>query len=325
MELYEKNGNILYILNVLKKYSDDEHILSSKDISDKIKEIYDVSIDSRTVRRNITLLIEKFGYDISTWNDNKKGYYLIRDPKTDFEPGEIRAIIDVFNYSNYIPGSLAKEIINKCKNMQTVYENEKLKGYEPIMKDTKTDNLEMIKNIEDINDAIYKNKKISFDYWKYDLAPSLTKVIVKQPIVSPYKVIYSLQNFYLICLTEGKKELYSYRIDRMKNINILNQKSSNKYSNIEVDFYIKNNVSMFSGDATPMEVKCHMDLLDNAIELFGKDIKLKKISNEYFYMKLYTNLDGFRYWILRNIEKVEIISPQSLKKDINKVLKDNIN
>ena len=32
MELYEKNGNILYILNVLKKYSDEEHILKTTEI-----------------------------------------------------------------------------------------------------------------------------------------------------------------------------------------------------------------------------------------------------------------------------------------------------
>ena len=32
MELYEKNGNILYILNILKKYSDEEHLLQIKDI-----------------------------------------------------------------------------------------------------------------------------------------------------------------------------------------------------------------------------------------------------------------------------------------------------
>ena len=317
MELYEKNGNILYILNILKKYSDEEHILSSKEISDKIKDIYDVSVDSRTVRRNISLLIEKFGYDISTWNDNKRGYYLIKNPETDFESGEIRAIIDVFSYSNFIPEALSKEVINKCKHMQTIYENEKLKDYEISMKDTKTDNLEIIKNIEDINNAIYENKKISFDYWKYDLKLSLEKVIVKQPIVSPYKIVYALQNFYLICLAEGKK-------DRMKNINILKQKASNKFCKSEVDFYIKNNVAMFSGDATPIEVKCHMDLLDNVIELFGKDIKLKRINNDYFSMKLYTNLQGFKYWILRNIENVEVLNPESLKNDINKILKENI-
>ena len=60
MELYEKNGNILYILNVLKKYSDSEHMLKASDIQRKVREIYDVEIDPRTIRRNINLLICHF-------------------------------------------------------------------------------------------------------------------------------------------------------------------------------------------------------------------------------------------------------------------------
>ena len=58
MELYEKNGNILYVLNILKKYSNSDHPLSSNKIKNLIKEEYNVDIDSRTVRRNINLLIE---------------------------------------------------------------------------------------------------------------------------------------------------------------------------------------------------------------------------------------------------------------------------
>ena len=59
MELYEKNGNILYILNVLKKFSDEEHKLKVVDIQRKIKEIYDVEIDTRTIRRNIIIISNK--------------------------------------------------------------------------------------------------------------------------------------------------------------------------------------------------------------------------------------------------------------------------
>lgn len=70
MDLYEKNGNILYILNVLKKYSDEDHKLSAAEIGRKIKEIYDIEIDSRTIRRNINLLKYKLDYDISTREDN---------------------------------------------------------------------------------------------------------------------------------------------------------------------------------------------------------------------------------------------------------------
>ena len=126
MELYEKNGNILYILNVLKKYSDEEHKLSISDIRKKINEKYEIDIDPRTIRRNINLLQQKFGYDISTYNDNKIGYYITNDPETDFEPGEIRAIIDTFSYSSFIEPRIARSIIKKCKNLQTIYENAKI-------------------------------------------------------------------------------------------------------------------------------------------------------------------------------------------------------
>ena len=45
----------------------------------------------------------------------KKGYYINRDPDTDFEPGEIRAIIDNFSYANYIVPQVAKDIIKNVK------------------------------------------------------------------------------------------------------------------------------------------------------------------------------------------------------------------
>ena len=90
----ENKGNILYVLNTLKKYSDDEHILSSNEIKELIKKDYDVNIDSRTIRRNINLLIEKFSYDISTYNDNRKGYYYIKNIDIDFTLGEIIMIIN---------------------------------------------------------------------------------------------------------------------------------------------------------------------------------------------------------------------------------------
>ena len=150
MDLYEKNGNILYILNVLKKYSDEEHKLSISELKEKIKELYGEDIDPRTIRRNINLLKEKFSYDISTYNDNKIGYYISNDPETDFEPGEIRAIIDTFSYSTYIEERIAKGIIKKCKNLQNIYENEKVKNYRVYSPKGKTTNLEVIKNIEDI-------------------------------------------------------------------------------------------------------------------------------------------------------------------------------
>lgn len=324
MELYEKNGNVLYILNVLKKYSDENHILSVVEIQRKIEEIYNVEIDTRTIRRNINLLKYKLDYDISTRDENGKGYYINRDPETDFEPGEIRAIIDNFSYANYIVPSIAKNIIKKCKNIQNVYENEKIKDYQIYANDSKTENVEVIKNIEDISDSIYHHKKIKFEYWKYAITNKLEKVIVSTPTVSPYAIVYNKQEFYLIGIKEGQTQFYNYRIDRIKNIKILNEEITIKKKKSEIQNFAESSIEMFGGQKEEIEAICHIWLLDNIFETFGRNVTIEKIpkDEEHFKLLVDTNPLGFRMWAMRNIDIVEVKRPVSLRNEMKEIIDD---
>ena len=323
MDLYEKNGNILYILNVLKKYSDSEHMLKASDIQRKVREIYDVEIDPRTIRRNINLLKYKLDYDISTREENKKGYYINRDPDTDFEPGEIRAIIDNFSYANYIVPQVAKDIIKKCKNIQNIYENDKLKDYQIYANDSKTENAEVIKNIEDISEAIYKKRKIKFEYWKYVITNKLEKNIVSKPIVSPYAIVYKKQEFYLIGIKEGNTQFYNYRLDRIKNIEILDKEINIKKKKSEIKEFAESSVEMFGGKKEEIEAICHIWLLDTVFDVFGRNVTIEKIQNDDTYFKLIvdTNPMGFRMWAMRNIDLIEVKRPLSLKEEMKKIIK----
>ena len=324
MELYERNGNILYILNVLKKYSDEEHMLSATEIQRKVKELYDVKIDTRTIRRNINLLKYKLNYDITTREENSKGYYISRDPDTDFEPGEIRAIIDNFSYANYIVLSIAKNIIKKCKNIQNIYENEKLKDYQIYANDSKTENVEVIKNIEDISNSIYSNNKIKFEYWKYTITDKLEKKIVSNPTVSPYAIVYNKQEFYLIGIKEGQKEFYNYRLDRIKNVQILNEKITIKKKKSEIKDFAESSIEMFGGKKEEVEAICHIWLLDTIFDTFGKNVTIEKIpkDDEYFKLVVDTNTLGFKMWAMRNIDLVEVKKPLSLRKEMQEVVKN---
>ncbi len=320
MELYEKNGNILYILNVLKKYSDEEHILQATEIQRKIKEIYNVDIDSRTIRRNINLLKYKLDYDISTREENKKGYYINRNPETDFEPGEIRAIIDNFSYASYIVPAVSKDIIEKCKNMQNIYENQKLKDYKIYANDTKTDNMEVIKNIEDISECIQKSNKIKFEYWKYGIDKKLQKVIVSTPKVSPYAIVYDKQQFYLIGIKEGQKEFYHYRLDRIKNLKELDEKITIKKTERQIRDFDESTVEVFGGKKEEVEADCAMFLLDAVFDLFGKNVTIIKKDEKTFKLILDVNPLGFKMWAMRNIDCVEVIRPESLRNEMKKII-----
>ncbi len=326
MDLYEKNGNILYILNVLKKYSDEEHMLTAAEIQRKIKEIYDVEIDTRTIRRNINLLKYKLDYDISTREDNGKGYYLNRDPETDFEPGEVRAIIDNFSYANYIVPSIAKEIIKKCKNMQTVYENEKLKDYQIYSVNSKTENAEVIKNIEDISSSIYNNHKIKFEYWKYEITNKLEKQIVSTPTVSPFAIVYNKQEFYFIGIKDGQDKFYHYRLDRMKNVKELNEKITIKKTKSQIRDFAESTVEMFGGKKEEIEAVCNKCLLNAIFDIFGKNVTIEKIpgNDENFKLIVDSNPMGFRMWAMRNIDMVEVIRPENLRNEMREIVENAI-
>ncbi len=323
MELYEKNGNILYILNVLKKYSDDEHKLSISEIKERIVNEYGVDIDPRTIRRNINLLKEKFGYDISTYNDNKIGYFIINDPETDFEPGEVRAIIDTFSYSSYIEPKLAKNIIKKCKNLQSIYENEKIVNYKVYSPRGKTSNVEVIKNIEDIANSIMNQNKIKFEYWKYFIdGDKISKKVVSKPIVSPYAILYDKQQFYLLGIKETAKEFYHYRLDRIKNLKELEDKIKIKKTEKEIEEYTDTSVEVFSGHEVEIEAECNQYLLGEVFEKFGKNVEIEPVNKDKFIMKLRANPFGFKLWAMRNLDFVTVKKPGDLVEDIRNVIKE---
>lgn len=322
MDLYEKNGNILYILNVLKKYSDEEHILKTTEIQRLVKEIYDVDIDTRTIRRNINLLKFKLDYDISTRSENGSGYYISKNPETDFEVGELRAIIDTFSYAKYIVPSIAKNVINKCKNLQNVYENQKLNNYKIFVSGSKTDNMEVIKNIEDISEAILNLNKIEFEYWKYTINTKLEKEIISKPKVTPYAIVYNKQEFYLIGIKEGQEKFYHYRLDRIKNIKQLKEKRSIEKTSSDIQDFVESTVEMFGGKKELIEAKCKMFLLDTVIEEFGKETSITKLDDDHFKFVTETNTMGFKMWAMRNIDVVEVIKPLSLRNEIKEIIEN---
>ena len=67
--------------------------------------------------------------------------------------------------------------------------------------------------------------KVKFEYWKYNLeGDRVIKTIVSQPTVSPYAIVYDKQQFYMIAIKNGEQDFFRYRLDRIKNLTILNDK-----------------------------------------------------------------------------------------------------
>ena len=111
----EKKKVTLYILEILKTYSDEQHPLSTSDILSLLDKKYGAVIERRTVYRTIDTLND-LGYTIKTRKDTGSGYYLTN---RDFNEGEIILLCNAIHSSNFISITQSEELIRKLLKTQS--------------------------------------------------------------------------------------------------------------------------------------------------------------------------------------------------------------
>lgn len=205
---------ILCILEILIKYSDPEHILSVKDIQEKLRAIYDISADRRTIYRNVDALIE-FGYDISKFNDNKEGYFL---RERDFEPSELHMLCDAVLTADCIPEKQGRTLMRKLQSLGSTYQTKCINRLALMKTDRKSISPQIFYNIDLLDEAISANKQIEFDYYTYDLDLKLKPRRDKKYVANPYALYWCNGQYYLLSSMDKHEGVTHYRLDRMRNL-----------------------------------------------------------------------------------------------------------
>ena len=113
-----EKANAICLLEVLKEYSDAEHILPMREIIAKMQSLYGIKIDRRTVYGAVALLIE-LGYDVSLYEDNGVGYYL-RD--RELEPSEVLLLTDAVYSFPFIPARQTEQLVQKLQKQLSVHQ-----------------------------------------------------------------------------------------------------------------------------------------------------------------------------------------------------------
>ena len=69
----DKKSSLLYVLKILRRYTDKNHMLTYGDIARKLREEYNSDLERKTIARNIEILMDN-GFDIVKNGNN--GVYL---------------------------------------------------------------------------------------------------------------------------------------------------------------------------------------------------------------------------------------------------------
>lgn len=297
---------IIYIYEILKEYSDENHLLTQQDIIKLIKQIYDMDCERKSVGNNIDFLID-LGFDII--KVPHKGCYL---GERVLEPSEVSFIIDSLFSNKSISGKQAKELSTKLSNLLSKYQRKRYHYIYKAEQVNRTNNKELFYNIEIIQEAIEKNKKISFNYVRSYYSEENT---LKTYIINPYFLINSQGRYYLVCNFDYYGEIANYKVDFIKNIKILDdeRKTLNNLkrceNGIDISKYINEHIYLF-GDKT---VNATLKLSDEnvityVVEWFGENAKIYKKENTFF-ADITSNEKALVYWCLQYGESVELLSP----------------
>ena len=269
---------LLRIWEILKQDSDENNPLTTNQIIEKLSES-GIICDRRTLYQDISTL-NSYGYEvICKKGQHSNGYYVI---DRSFDVPELRILIDAVQAASFISPKKTAELTDKIAALGGSYRADIIKKNIIEFNTTKHNNEHIYYSVNAIEDAILAGKKISFQY--FDLNESHERVFRKNGekyLVNPVAMVFSNDNYYLICYHDNHDGITTYRIDRMLNVSVSDQEINKaaQPKGLNIAKHRKQSFSMFGGKTETVKFEADKDLLDVIYDKFGEDTQIRSLGN----------------------------------------------
>lgn len=322
------------ILEVLRDYSDAEHRLSQRDIMDILERDYHLHADRKSIKRNLTSLME-MGYDInftetlrriSGKDGNLEDSYILSDfyLEREFTDAELRLLIDGLLFSKHIPYSQCKDLVEKLESLSNRYFKSRVR-FISTLPETVPENPELFYTIEILDEAIADGKQVTFTYNSFGTDKKLhprrdEDGVVKNYIVSPYQMAATNGRYYLICGCENHDGIAHFRLDRVTNIRLLDSAVKPvklaASDGLNLPKHMAEHLYMFSGKSVPVTFRAKKEILNDIIDWFGRDVRFYDEAEDTVCVRVTVNWDAMRHWALQYCRHVQILSPEDLRETV---------
>ena len=332
---------IMNILDILKKYTDENHRLSQKEIQDILEREYEMKVDRKAIKRNLMNLID-FGYYINYSEsvrvfkdkDGKEQENVILTDfhlKREFTDSELRLLIDSVLFSTYIPYKQDMELVRKLSGLSNIYFKSRVKHICRMPKD-KSENKQLFYNIELLDEAIEKGHKVRFHYLEYRSDKKLHKRCgkdgkVREYIMNPYQLVAKEGKYYLICNNDKYDSVGNYRVDRITDMEILDEpvKPFNTLIGsdgrpLDLQEYMEKHIYMFAGENIRAVFRITKDCISDVIDMFGKDVKFSEETDTHITVTADVNELSMEHFAKAYTPWIEVIKPTKLREKIIEIL-----
>jgi len=130
--------------------------------------------------------------------------------------------------------------------------------------------------------------------------------------VSPYKLLISDGNYYLLAYNEYKQKIYHYRVDRMRGVSLLEEprEGEEAYQSLDIRTYSQRVFGMYSGKKTIVTIRFLFLLLDTMVERFGPNAQYREIDSSHYSVTAEVEISDLFYgWLLGFGKRVKLVYP----------------
>lgn len=343
------------VTQYLLKNTDEDHPASAKDIIDYLAD-FGIYAERRSIYRDIQEINEvmyalendcKVSYakeviesdeddeeKLIVYDPNRKGFYAQRRK---YEPLDIRLLAECVHAAKFVSNDTAQRLVDVLCDLVSEEQATQIRVDVDVVGRVKTTNEKVFYSISTINDAMsrelygqrHEPEQITFKYMKHTISDVRKQVERRNgaiTTVSPYKLIMTDGNYYLLAYESNAKRFFTYRVDRMKDVRLTDQprEGAEAFEKIDIANYTRRVFSMYSGKQYRVKIRFINRLLDAAVERFGRkgdtqdDYRFvntapiyTKLDEDHFTVEATVEVsDQFYGWLLGFGRRVKLLEPE---------------
>lgn len=313
----KQKQKLLYIMKFFLEKTDEEYGVTVADIIDYLDD-YGITAERKSIYNDIECLRD-FGMDIVKSKVGKISLFSL--VSRDFTLEEIKLLIDAVQSSKFITLKKSRELIRKIETLTSENQAKELHRQVIVANRVKNSNEEIYRNIDSINRAINKKRKIGFFYTQWAVSRTGAKKITKvrrhdgmRYLLTPKALTWDDENYYLIAYDKELDKLKHFRVDKMESISVEEERadSTKAVDKFDLAVYTKQVFGMYGGDTVNVKLRFDDSLIGVVIDRFSDKVFIQPHNDSSFTMSAEVMLSPQFYgWLFSFGDKVKIVSPKA--------------
>ena len=286
---------LLALLKIMFENTDDEQGLTLEQIIEEL-ELAGVSAERKAIYRDFEAL-NNAGVEIQRQHAKPVRYFLAKRP---FTKSELLLLIDAVQGSRFITARQSTSLVRSIKSLGSKHQNDSV-----------------FRNVDVIQEAIAAKRMLSFKYTGYDCSARVQLRHGGQPYTqTPVQLMYSDGFYYLVCYSEKYDDFANYRVDRMCDIHVTQQRATRnaRIATFDADEYDRRVFGMFSGSSVRAVLRVRESAMNAVIDRFGKDARVSDMGDGTARVSVAAMATPvFFGWIAQFAGQITVESPSSLR------------